>query len=75
LHGTGQAAQDAEVLQSRPGNRIRLRIINSAGDTAYRVGVVTDGGRLKADESVLLTATKPDRLHTMRLTGSMAKYD
>jgi len=150
----GRAAQDAEVLQSQPGNRIRLRIINTAGDTAYRVGVpgqkitlthtdgfpvqhedvdavvlgmgeridailtvqdgftpllalpegkdgrafglistgtgtapdtaalpstldgiVSDGGRLKAAESVLLTAQKPDRLHTMRLTGSMAKYD
>ncbi|TFD05596.1 MULTISPECIES: multicopper oxidase family protein [unclassified Cryobacterium] len=150
----GKATQDAEVFQSRPGNRIRLRIINAAGDTAYRVGVpgqkitlthtdgfpvqqedvdavvlgmgeridailtvqdgytpllaipegkdgrayglistgsgtapgaatlpstldgtVTDGGRLTADESVLLTATKPDRIHTMRLTGSMGKYD
>lgn len=67
------------MLQSKPGNRIRLRIINTAGDTATLPstldGVVTDGGRLKAAESVLLTATKPDRLHTMRLTGSMAKYD
>jgi len=150
----GKAAQDAEVFQSRPGNRIRLRIINAAGDTAYRVGVpgqkmtlthtdgfpvqhedvdavvlgmgeridailtvhdgytpllaipegkdghsyglistgsgtapdtntlpltldgiVTDGGRLTADDSVLFSAKTPDRLHTVRLTGSMAKYD
>ena len=150
----GRAAQDAEIFQSRPGNRIRLRIINAAGDTAYRVGVpgqkitlthtdgfpvqhedvdavvlgmgeridailtvqdgytpllaipegkdgrayglvstgsgtapsaatlpptldgiVTDGGRLAADDSVLLTSKKPDRIHTMRLTGSMGKYD
>ncbi|MDJ0336723.1 multicopper oxidase family protein [Cryobacterium sp. PH31-O1] len=150
----GKAAEDAEVLQSSAGNRIRLRIINAAGDTAYRVGVpgqkitlthtdgfpvqhidvdavvvgmgeridailtvpdgytpllalpegkvgrayglistgsgtapvaaalptsldgvVSDGGRLKADESVLLTAKTPDRVHTMRLTGSMGKYN
>ncbi|TFC25194.1 multicopper oxidase family protein [Cryobacterium sp. TMT1-3] len=150
----GKAAQDAEVFQSRPGNRIRLRIINAAGDTAYRVGIpgqkitlthtdgfpvqhedvdavvlgmgeridailtvqdgftpllaipegkngrayglistgsgtapdagalpstldgqMTDGGRLTADESVLLRDKAPDRLHTVRLTGSMGKYD
>ncbi|TFD81584.1 multicopper oxidase family protein [Cryobacterium fucosi] len=151
----GKAAQDAEVIQSSPGSRIRLRIINAAGDTAYRVGVpgqkitlthsdgfpvrqqevdavvlgmgeridalltvkdgytpllalpegkdgsaygvistsgvgaapaaadlptvlkgtVTDGGRLKADDSVLFEKKAPDRTHTMRLTGSMEKYD
>lgn len=151
----GKAAQDAEVFESRPGNRIRLRIINAAGDTAYRVGVpgqkitlthadgfpvrhedvdavvlgmgeridalltvkdgytpllalpegkdgrayglistgtvgppdesavsarldgglVTDGGRLTADDSVLFASKPPDRIHTMRLTGSMGKYD
>jgi FtsP/CotA-like multicopper oxidase with cupredoxin domain len=38
-------------------------------------GIVTDGGRLAADDSVLLTAKTPDRIHTMRLTGSMGKYD
>ncbi|WP_158252497.1 hypothetical protein [Cryobacterium sp. Y57] len=146
----GRAAQDTEIFQSRPGNRIRLRIINAAGDTAYRVGVpghkialthkdgfpvqhqdvdavvlgmgeridailtgqdgytpllaiseekdgracglirtgrgtapvaatlpstldriVTDGGRLTADDSVLPSSKKPDRIHTRRLTGSM----
>lgn len=35
----GKAPQDAEIFDSRPGSRIRLRIINAAGDTAYRVGV------------------------------------
>jgi FtsP/CotA-like multicopper oxidase with cupredoxin domain len=150
----GKSVQDVEVLKSRPGNRIRLRIVNAAGDTAYRVGlpgqkitlthadgfpvqhrdvdavvlgmgeridailtvqdgytpvlalpegkegsayglistgtgtppdsaglppvldgVVTDGGRLKADESVLFTRKTPDRIHEMRLTGGMEKYD
>ncbi|TFC41777.1 multicopper oxidase family protein [Cryobacterium sp. TMT1-21] len=149
-----KTTSDAEIFASRPGNRIRLRIINAAGDTAYRVGVpgqkitlthadgfpvkhqdvdavvlamgeridailtvatgftpvvalpegkkgvahglistgtgtapdtnglptvldgkVTDGGRLKAHESVLLSPRSPNRVHTMRLTGTMAKYD
>lgn len=150
----GKSGRDVEMLESRPGNRVRLRIINAAGDTAYRVGVpgqqltlthsdgfpvqprdvdavvlgmgeridaiitvkdgytpvlalpegkegsvyglistgsgtlpeagrlpsalegvVTDGGRLKADESVLLARKSPDRIHEMRLTGGMEKYD
>ncbi|MDJ0323951.1 multicopper oxidase family protein [Cryobacterium sp. PH31-AA6] len=151
----GKAAQEAEVIQASPGSRVRLRIINAAGDTAYRVGVpgqkitlthsdgfpvrqqevdavvlgmgeridalltvkegytpvlalaegkeggahgvistsgvgsapaaadlptvlagtVMDGGRLKADDSVLLDKKSPDRTHTMRLTGSMEKYE
>ncbi|TDW28867.1 multicopper oxidase family protein [Cryobacterium psychrophilum] len=150
----GKTATEPEIFPSKPGNRIRLRIINASGDTAYRVGVpgrkialthadgfpvkhvdvdavvlgmgeridailtvtdaftplmalpegkdgsawglinaggagaapqasslpssldgvVTDGGRLKADESVILNAQSPDRIHTMRLTGSMDNY-
>ena len=150
----GRALSDPEILASKPGNRIRLRIINAAGDTAYRVGVpdrtmtithtdgfpvkeqvvdavvlgmgeridailtvpngltpliahpegkdgvayglvstsrdtglngaalpelsagtVVDGSMLKADESVLFEPREPDRVHEMRLTGSMEKYD
>ncbi|MBX0301890.1 multicopper oxidase family protein [Cryobacterium sp. 1639] len=150
----GQAPQTAEVFDSRVGNRIRLRIINAAGDTAYRVGIpgqkltlthtdgfpvqhqevdavvlgmgersdalvtvvdgytpvlalpegkdgsayglirtgsgtpptpdrmpstltgdVTDGGQLRADESVRLPSRTPDRRHEMRLTGGMHSYD
>lgn len=150
----GRSSSDPDVLDARPGERIRLRIINAAGDTAYRVGVpgqqltlthtdgfpvkhqdadavvlgmgeridalltvrdgqtplvalpegkegqahgiistgagsapdpdqlpsafegtVTDGGRLKADESVLLDPRDPDRTHDMRLTGTMEAYD
>lgn len=150
----GKPASDPDTLTARPGDRVRLRIINASGDTAYRVGVpgqqitlthtdgfpvkhqdadavvlgmgervdalltirdpqtpllalpegkegrayglistgsgsamgpealpstlegvVTDGGRLKADESVLLAPRDPDRVHDMRLTGSMEAYD
>jgi len=150
----GQAPQTAEVFDSRPGNRIRLRLINAAGDTAYRVGIpgqkitlthtdgfpvqhqevdavvlgmgeridalvtvvdgyspvlalpegkdgsayglirtgsgtppsvdqmpstlsgdVTDGGQLRADESVRLPTRTPARRHEMQLTGGMHSYD
>ncbi|MHA7271068.1 multicopper oxidase family protein [Arthrobacter sp. HLT1-20] len=35
----GSTAQDPDTITAKPGERIRLRIINAAGDTAYRVGV------------------------------------
>lgn len=34
----GRVAADPDTLTARPGDRVRLRIINAAGDTAYRVG-------------------------------------
>ncbi len=150
----GRSNSNPDELASKPGNRVRLRIINAAGDTAYRVGipgqkitlthsdgfpvehtdvdavvlgmgeridalitvqsattallalpegksgkvfglistgvgtrpvvsslpdiltgVVTDGGRLRADASVLLRSKPADRVHELRLTGSMMKYD
>jgi FtsP/CotA-like multicopper oxidase with cupredoxin domain len=149
----GRASSDPETFAAKPGDRIRLRIINAAADTAYRIGipgqqmllthtdgfptkpenvdavvlgmgeridalvtvkegtsallslpegkdgnavgyistgpasalplsalptqltgVVTDGGRLKADTSVLLPKAAADRTHHLNLTGSMAKY-
>jgi len=35
----GKAAAGPETFPSKPGSRVRLRIINAAADTAYRVGV------------------------------------
>jgi FtsP/CotA-like multicopper oxidase with cupredoxin domain len=148
----GSSNSNPASLSSKIGNRIRLRIINAAGDTAYRIGVpgqqltvthtdgyavrpqsvdavvlgmgeridafltvkdtmtpllalpegkdgnvyaivstisgqvtrtapptqlgpiVTDGGRLKAADSVLLSSRGADRVFDLRLTGSMAKY-
>jgi FtsP/CotA-like multicopper oxidase with cupredoxin domain len=35
----GRVRQDPEVHTARPGDRIRLRIINAGGDTAYRVAL------------------------------------
>ncbi|MFJ5862023.1 multicopper oxidase family protein [Pseudarthrobacter sp. NPDC092439] len=34
----GRAPADPDILAAKPGDRVRLRIINAAGDTAYRVG-------------------------------------
>ncbi|MFW0773026.1 multicopper oxidase family protein [Paenarthrobacter nitroguajacolicus] len=35
----GKAPEQAEILAVKAGDMIRLRIINAAGDTAYRVGI------------------------------------
>ncbi|MDJ0315591.1 multicopper oxidase family protein [Arthrobacter antibioticus] len=150
----GKDPENPETFTATPGEKIRLRIINAAGDTAYRVGVpgqqltlthtdglpikhtevdavvlgmgeridalltakdgitpvlalaegkgqmtygliatgtgtvpareslpstltgtVLHGGQLTADPSVTLPAKKPDRVHELRLTGGMMKYD
>ncbi|MEO6531762.1 MAG: hypothetical protein ABI563_02965 [Specibacter sp.] len=103
----GATAREPETITAKPGERMRLRIINAAGDTAYRVGVpgqqltltLTDGfpvqqtgvyavvlgmgERIDAilivkdgyTPAVALPAKKPDRVHELRMTGGMAKYD
>jgi len=35
----GRVPADPQVVEYRPGQRIRLRIINAGGDTAFRVGL------------------------------------
>ncbi|QES50402.1 copper oxidase [Streptomyces venezuelae] len=35
----GRVAEDPSVFQARPGDRIRLRIINAGGDTAFRIAL------------------------------------
>ncbi|MFF7457067.1 multicopper oxidase family protein [Kitasatospora sp. NPDC008115] len=35
----GRIAADPEVYRSRPGRRVRLRIVNAGGDTAYRLAL------------------------------------
>lgn len=35
----GRVPDDPDVFSSRPGRRVRLRIINAGGDTAYRVAL------------------------------------
>ncbi|MER5933211.1 multicopper oxidase family protein [Streptomyces sp. NPDC002054] len=35
----GRVAEDPSTFQARPGDRIRLRIINAGGDTAFRIAL------------------------------------
>lgn len=35
----GRVSHDPEVYRSRPGARVRLRLVNAGGDTAYRVAL------------------------------------
>ncbi|WNF26716.1 multicopper oxidase family protein [Streptomyces sp. C11-1] len=35
----GRVARDPETFRARPGERVRLRIINAGGDTAFRVAL------------------------------------
>ncbi len=35
----GRAAADPEVYQGKPGHRVRVRLINAASDTAFRVAI------------------------------------
>ena len=37
----GKIARDPQVVDAKPGQRIRLRLINAGGDTAFRVGMPT----------------------------------
>ncbi|MFI9200672.1 multicopper oxidase family protein [Streptomyces sp. NPDC053048] len=150
----GRTPEDPETFTAKPGDRVRIRLINAGGDTAFRVALgdhrmtvthadgfpvehtatdalllgmgerydvlveAKDGafpltalaegkkrtglavlrtgggsapgadtrprelestpltaGLLKADASVRLKERRPDRTVTLRLTGSMAKYD
>ena len=72
-----KAPEEAEVLQARTGEVIRLRIINAAGDTAYRLGIPgqkltlthTDGFPVQhqdVDAVVLGMGERVDALLTVR---------
>ncbi|MFJ4822179.1 multicopper oxidase family protein [Streptomyces bacillaris] len=55
----GRVADDPETFRARPGDRIRLRIINAGGDTAFRVAL---GGHR-------LTVTHTDGFPVRHTTG------
>ncbi|MFD7746193.1 multicopper oxidase family protein [Streptomyces sp. NPDC059698] len=55
----GRVPQDPAVFSARPGDRIRLRIINAGGDTAFRVAL---GGHR-------LTVTHTDGFPVRHTTG------
>ena len=35
----GRAANDRQTIEAKPGQKVRIRIINAASDTAYRFGI------------------------------------
>lgn len=72
----GRMPSDADTLTAKAGDRVRLRIINAAGDTAFRVGAPgvkltvthTDGfpvERAEADAVVLGMGERIDALLTV----------
>jgi FtsP/CotA-like multicopper oxidase with cupredoxin domain len=72
----GRTPADPDTITAKPGERVRLRIINAAGDTAYRVGAPgvkltvthTDGfpiERTEADAVVLGMGERIDALLTV----------
>lgn len=73
----GTTTEKPETFTTKPGERIRLRIINAAGDTAYRIGVPeqkltlthTDGfpvEHTQVDAVVLGMGERIDALLTVR---------
>jgi FtsP/CotA-like multicopper oxidase with cupredoxin domain len=67
----GRPAEDPDVLQARPGQKIRLRIINAAADTIFQVAL--------ADHEMLVTQTdgypvQPIRTSLLRI-GMGERYD
>ncbi|WP_125610014.1 multicopper oxidase family protein [Specibacter cremeus] len=73
----GRDSGNPEIITAKPGERIRLRIINAAGDTAYRLGVPnqqltlthTDGFPIQhteVDAVVLSMGERIDALLTVR---------
>ena len=67
----GRAAADPDVLRARPGQKIRLRIINAAADTIFQVAL--------ADHEMLITHSdgypvRPIRTPLLRI-GMGERYD
>lgn len=73
----GHTPEDPDTLKASPGSTVRLRIVNAAGDTAYRVGIPgqkltlthTDGFPVvheQADAVVLGMGERIDALITVR---------
>jgi FtsP/CotA-like multicopper oxidase with cupredoxin domain len=73
----GRAPEDPDTLHASPGSTVRLRIVNAAGDTAYRFGIPgqklilthTDGfpvAHEEADAVVLGMGERIDALITVR---------
>lgn len=73
----GRTAMDPDTFKSSAGKRIRLRLINAAGDTAYRVGIPgqkftithTDGFPVKHQEADAVVLGMGERLDVLVTVG------
>lgn len=76
----GHIARDPDVLKARPGDRIRLRVINAAAATAFRLGVAghrmtvthTDGWPVQPAETDSVTIAMGERYDALLTAGSGA---
>ncbi|MEU3518349.1 multicopper oxidase family protein [Streptomyces sp. NPDC006654] len=67
----GRVPTDPDVYTSKPGKRIRLRIINAAGDTAYRVALGGHKMTITHTDGFPVEPTSVDAL----LVGMGERYD
>ncbi|WP_406446174.1 multicopper oxidase family protein [Streptomyces sp. NBC_00631] len=67
----GRVPADPDIYTSKPGKRIRLRIINAAGDTAYRVALGGHKMTITHTDGFPVEPTSVDAL----LVGMGERYD
>ncbi|MGW0781524.1 multicopper oxidase family protein [Streptomyces sp. NPDC002913] len=67
----GRRAQDPSVFEARPGDRIRLRVINAGGDTAFRLALGGHRMTVTHTDGFPVRHTETDAL----LLGMGERYD
>ncbi|MEU0132627.1 multicopper oxidase family protein [Streptomyces sp. NPDC006296] len=67
----GRRAQDPSVFDARPGDRIRLRVINAGGDTAFRLALGGHRMTVTHTDGFPVRHTETDAL----LLGMGERYD
>lgn len=67
----GRPVDDPEVFEARPGDRVRIRLINAAGDTAFRVALTGHRMTVTHTDGFPVDHTEGDAL----LIGMGERYD
>ena len=67
----GRPPADPETFTSRPGNRVRIRLINAGGDTAFRVAVGSHPMTITHTDGFPVSPTEVDSV----LIGMGERYD
>lgn len=76
----GRSPAEPDTLVGKPGERIRLRLINAAGDTAYRIGIPgqeltithTDGFPVQPRQADAVVLGMGERLDVLVTLGDQA---